>query len=190
MPAIASRLVPVLALLTLSACANPLYYGRDHYAEGMRRLRYDPAASPDYFSAAEKDFAEALANDALDTPELVMAVTMRARCLIELERHADVPAVLSAPIPGYQPNRSYPGDLIGLSLLKSEKLDPEHGYAELLLAEKKAATLKSRLHLAWAQVHLLQKIGTPKARTEAVRICGAYAGKLDFDALKQSLSTP
>ncbi len=190
MPAVVSRLLPVLSLLALAACANPLYYGRDNYAEGMRRLRYDPSASPEYFAAAEKDFAEALSQDGLDTSELVMAVTMRARCLIELERHSDVPAVLSAPIPDYQPERSYPGDLIGLSLLKSEKLDAEHGYAELLLAEKKAATLKSRLHLAWAQVHLLQKLGTPKAKSEALRICNAHPGKLDFDAIKQSLSTP
>ena len=190
MPAVVSRLLPLLALLPLSACTNAVSYGRTHYAEGMRRLSYDPAASPDYFSAAEKDFAEALGDDGLDTSQLVMAITMRARCLIELERHAEVPTLLSFPIPGYQLERSYPGDLIGLALLKSQKMDPERGYAELRLAEKKAATLKSRLHLAWAQVHLLQKIGTVKARTEAVRICGAYPGKLDFDALKQSLSTP
>jgi len=190
MPALTPRLVPVLALLALSACANPLYYGRDSYAEGMRRLRYEPAASPEYFAAAEKDFAEALAKDDLDASELVMAVTMRARCLIELERHAEVPEALAAPIPDYQPERRYPGDVVGLALLKAARLDPEHGYAELLLAEKKAATVKSRLHLAWAQVHLLQKIGTPKAKAEAVKICAAQAGKLDFDALKQALSAP
>ena len=188
MPAVVPRLVPVLALLALASCTSTVSYGRSNYAEGMRRLSYDPAASPGYFSDAEKDFAEALADGDLDTASLVMAVTMRARCLIELERHAEVPALLSTPIPGYQLNAAYPGDLIALSLLKSEKLDPEHGYAELLLAEKKAATLKSRLHLAWAQVHLLQRIGTVKSRSEAVRICGAYPGKLDFDALKQSLS--
>src|SRR6185436_5230665 len=118
------------------------------------------------------------------------AVTMRARCLIELERHTDVPSLLLTPIPGYQADKLYPGDIIGLSLLKAEKLDPERGYAELLQAEKKAATLKSRLFLAWAQVHLLQRIGTPKAKQEAVHICNAYPGKLDFDSLKQQLSTP
>jgi hypothetical protein len=188
MSAVTVRLTPILALLGLSACANPLYYGRDNYAEGMRRLRYDPAAAPEYFSAAEKDFAQALADDTRDTSEMVMALTMRARCLIELERHADVPPVLDAPIPGYQASHTYPGDLIGLSLLKAVKLDPEHGYAELLAAEKKAATIKSRLHVAWAQVHLLQRIGTPKAKAEAVRICDAHAGKIDFDALRKSLA--
>ena len=190
MSAVVPRLLPALALLALSSCANTLYYGRDNYAEGMRRLRYEPASSPEYFSAAEKDFAEAIADNGLDTSELVMAVTMRARCLIELERHTDVPSLLLTPIPGYQADKMYPGDIIGLALLKAEKMDPERGYAELLVAEKKAATLKSRLFLAWAQVHLLQRIGTPKARAEGVRICSGYPGKLDFDTLKQSLSTP
>jgi hypothetical protein len=190
MSAIGFRSAAALALLLLSACANPLYYGRDSYAEGMRRLRYDPGASPEYFEAAEHDFAEALADDSLDTYDMVMAITMRARCLIELERHADVPAVLAAPLPGYQMDKMYAGDLIGLALLKASKLDPEHAYTELLLAEKKAATLKSREHIAWAQVHVLQRIGTPKAKEEAIRICTAHAGKLDFDALKQGLASP
>jgi hypothetical protein len=190
MSAIGLRPASALALLLLSACANPLYYGRDAYAEGMRRLRYDPGASPEYFEAAERDFAEALADDHLDTSEQVMAITMRARCLIELERHADVPGVLGTPLPGYQADKMYPGDLIGLALLKASKLDPERAYTELLLAEKKAATLKSRLHIAWTQVHVLQRIGTPKAKEEAIRICAAHAGKLDFDALKQGLTQP
>jgi hypothetical protein len=119
-----------------------------------------------------------------------MAVTMRARCLIELERHADVPASLAVPIPNYSPDRNYPGDLVGLSLLKASRMDPEHAYAELLLAEKKAATLRSRVHLAWEQVHVLLKIGTPKAKAEAVRICAAHAGKIDFDELKKTLEAP
>jgi hypothetical protein len=183
------RPAAALVLLLLSACANPLYYGRDNYAEGMRRLRYDPAASPEYFAAAEQDFAEALAEDELDTSELVMAVSMRARCLIELERHTDVPALLATPIPGYQPDKMYPGDLIGLALVKASRVDAEHAYAELLLAEKKAATLRSRVHIAWTQVHVLQRIGTPKAKEEAIRICAAHAGKLNFDALKEQLSS-
>lgn len=189
MPALVRRLFPVLSLLALAACANPLYYGRDSYAEGMRRLRYDPNSSPDYFAAAEKDFAEAIAEDNLDTAELVMAVTMRARCLIELEQHNEVPALLATPIPGYQLDRLYPGDMVTLALLKASKMDPERGYAELLLAEKKAASVKARLHLAWAQVHTLQRIGTAKSKAEAIRICEAHAGKLDFDELKKQLSS-
>jgi hypothetical protein len=184
------RFVPVLAALALSSCAYPMEHGRDNYAEGMRRLRYDPSTSPDYFSAAEKDFADALAHGDLDLTRSVMAVTMRARCLIELERHTEVPELLATPLPGYDPRASYPGDMVTLSLLKASKLDPEHGYSELLLAEKKAATVKARVHIAWAQVHLLQRIGTAKSRAEGIRICDAYAGKLDFDELKRQLSTP
>jgi len=180
----------VPALLLLSACASSVSYGRDSYAEGMRRLRYEPASAPEFFAAAEKDFAEALADGGLDTSETVMAVTMRARCLIELELHGDVPQALAVQIPNYSAERSYPGDLIGLALLKASRLDPEHAYAELLLAEKKAATLRSRIQIAWEQVHVLQKIGTARAKTEGIRICAAHAGKLDFDALKQQLATP
>jgi len=190
MPALASRLAAVPALLLLASCAYPLYNGRDNYAEGMRHLRYEPASAPDYFAAAERYFDEALRDEDLDPSERVMAVTMRARCLIELERHADVAPSLAVPIPAYSPDRNYPGDVIGLSLLKASKLDPEHAYAELLLAEKKAATLRSRVHLAWEQVHVLQKIGTPKAKAEAVRICTAHTGKIDFDGLKKALETP
>ena len=177
-------------LLLLASCTYPLYSGRDNYAEGMRHLRYEPASAPDYFAAGEKYFSQALKDEDLDPSERVMALTMRARCLIELERHADVDSSLAVPVPGYAIDRTYPGDVIGLSLLKASKLDPEHAYAELLLAEKKAATLRSRLHIAWEQVHVLQKIGSPKSRAEALRICAAHAGKLDFDAIKQSLEAP
>ncbi|HVR87491.1 MAG TPA: hypothetical protein VMU54_24405 [Planctomycetota bacterium] len=195
MPAVAFRLghlrVTVApALLLLASCTYPLYNGRDNYAEGMRHLRYEPASAPDYFATAEKYFSLALTDEELDPPERVMAVTMRARCLIELERHADVPASLAVPIPAYSPDRNYPGDIVGLSLLKASRMDPEHAYAELLLAEKKAATLRSRVHLAWEQVHVLQKIGTPKAKAEGVRICAAHAGKIDFDELKKALEAP
>lgn len=183
------RAVPFLAALALSSCAYPAYLGRDNYAEGMRRLRYEPAAAPEYFAAADRDFAEALADPGLDPGERVMCVTMRARCLIELERHVDVPNLLSTPIQGYDIARNYPGDVIGLSLLKASKLDPERAYSELLLAEKKAATLRARLYIAWAQVHTLQRIGTPKAKSEAVKICDAYKGKLDFDELRAQLSS-
>ena len=99
-----------------------------------------------------------------------------------------IPCALAAALPGYNPDQFWHGDPVGLSLLRASKLDPERAYAELLLAEKRAATLRARLHIAWEQVHLLQKIGTPKAKAEAAKICEAHAGKLDFDALKQALS--
>jgi len=178
------------ALLALAACQYPLYHGRDGYAEGMRRLRYEPAAAPEHFEAAVHEFDTALLDEDLDPAERVMAVTMRARCLIELERYSDVAPSLAPPIRGYAPNSSYPGDVIGLSLLKASKLDPERAYAELLLAEKKAATLRSRTYIAWEQVHLLQRIGTPKSKAEAIRLCTANAGKLDFDQIKRTLESP
>ena len=185
-----ARAVAPTLLVLLAACYQPLYSGRDEYAEGMRRLRVDAGAAEGHFASAEKDIQEALQDDDLDPAEKVLAVTIRARCLIELERHGDVAAVLATDLPQYTPDRAWRGDPVGLSLLRASRLDPERGYAELLLAEKKAATLRARLHIAWAQVRLLQKIGTPKAKAEAVKICEANAGKLDFDALKQSLTSP
>lgn len=176
--------LPLLA----ASCTYPLYYGRDNYAEGMRRLRYDAPAADGFFAAAEKDLSQALADEALEPSEKVLAVTLRARCLIELERHADVAPALAVKVPDVTSDRGWRSDPVGLSLLRATQLDPEHAYAELLLAEKKASTLRARLHLAWEQVHLLQRIGTPKAKAEAVRICEGNAGKLDFDALKQALS--
>ena len=181
--------VPALLALVAS-CTYPLYEGRDNYAEGMRRLRYDSAAAEGYFSAGEKELAEALAQSDLDPAQQVLAVSLRVRCLIELERHGDVASALAVQLPQYNPDRAWRGDPVGLSLLRASKLDPERAYAELLLAERKAATLRARLHISWEQVHLLQRIGTPKAKGEAVKICEAHAGKIDFDALKQSLSTP
>lgn len=189
MHALAVRLTATASLLLLASCVYPLYSGRDNYAEGMRHLRYDPNAAPDYFANAEKSFSEALADDELEPAERVMAVTMRARCLIELERDTEVPSALAVNIPTYRPEGTYPGDMVGLALLKASKMDPEHGYAELLLAEKKAATIRSRVHIAWEQVHVLQRIGTPKARAEAIKICAAYPGKIDFDSLKRQLES-
>ena len=190
MSAMSVRLASIGTLLLLASCTYPLYSGRDKYAEGMRHLRYDPNAAPEYFAAAERSFAEALTDEDLEPAERVMAATMRARCLIELERDAEVDACLAVKIPTYMPERTYPGDMVGLGLLKASRMDPEHAYAELLLIEKKAATLRSRVHIAWQQVHVLQKIGTPKARSEAAKICAAYPGKIDFDSLKRSLETP
>lgn len=181
--------VPAL-LLSLTACHYPLYDGRDNYSEGMRRLRYDPGSASGYFAEADRELAEALADEDLDATEVVLAVSLRARSLIELERHQEVGPLLSADYKGYNPERQWRGDPVGLSLLRATRLDPERAYGELLLAEKKAATLRARRHIAWEQVHALQKIGTPKAKAEAVKICEANAGKLDFDELKKALSNP
>ena len=177
------------ALLLLTSCYS-LYEGRDAYGEGLQRLRYDPASAAEYFAEADRELADAIANDDLQPGEMVLAVTLRARSLIELERHGDAAALLATPIKGYTAEGRWSGDVVGLALLRASKLDPERSYAELLLAEKKASTLRARLHIAWEQVHALQKIGTPQAKSEAIKICDAHKGKLDFDALRQSLSTP
>ena len=47
------------ALLALAACQYPLYHGRDGYAEGMRRLRYEPSAASSYFEEAVKEIGRA-----------------------------------------------------------------------------------------------------------------------------------
>ena len=176
----------LLATLGLASCYSPLYHGREKYSEGMRRLRYDPESADRHFAAADRDLAEAIVEDDLDVQEQVVAVTLRARSLIELERYTEVPAVIATPIQGYRIDQAYRGDSVGLALIRASKLDPERAYAELLLAEKKAATLRSRTHLAWEEVHLLLKLRTPQAKAEAARICDAYAGKIDFDAMKKS----
>ncbi|HVE42484.1 MAG TPA: hypothetical protein VNM14_21560 [Planctomycetota bacterium] len=184
------RRTSTIAILLLASCTAPLHSGRDNYAEGMRALRYDPGAAGRYFAEGERDLAEALQDPDLEPGDRVAAVTLRARCLIELERHVDASAQLAEEIKGYSLDKPWRGDLVGLALLKATRMDPEHAYAELLLAEKKAATLRARVHLAWEEVHVLRKIGTPQAKAEGMKICDAHAGKLDFDALKQSLSTP
>ena len=179
---------PALLLLLLASCSYPLFSGRDAYSEGMRRLRYDPASAAEYFTEAEEDLARAMAGDDLDPSERVLAVTLRARCLIELERHTEVPAVLATDIKGYKTDQAWRGDPVGLALLKAGHLDPERAYAELLLIEKKASTLRGRRHIAWEQVHVLQKIGTPQAKSEALKLCDAHKGKIDFDELRKSLA--
>jgi hypothetical protein len=184
------RHASTIAILLLASCTAPLSSGRDSYADGMRALRYDPGAAGHYFAEGERDLGEALKDPDLDPVDHVGAVTLRARCLIELERHADASAQIAEDIKGYSPEKLWRGDLVGLALLKASRLDPERAYAELLLAEKKAATLRARVHLAWEEVHVLRKIGTPQAKQEGVKICEAHAGKIDFDALKQSLTAP
>jgi len=156
----------------------------------MRHLRYEPASAPDYFASGERYFNEALKDEDLDPSERVMAVTMRARCLIELERHADVAPSLAVPLPSYTTDRNYPGDIIGLSLLKASKLDPERAYAEAAAGGKEGGDAALARPPRLGAGHVLQRIGTPEIQGGSDRICAAHAGKIDFDVLKKDLETP
>ncbi len=177
----------VVALLLLGAGCSPFKTGRDSYFDALRVLRYDPGAAGEDFARAEADLLQALNESRLTPEERVTAVAIRARCLIELDRHAEVAALVNPAPEGYQAGRIYEGDLAGLALIKAAALDPERAYAELLAAEKKAHTLKARLHLAWEQVHLLERMGSARAKSEAVKICAQHAGKIDFDAIRKRL---
>ncbi len=183
------RLVPALLVLA-AACHSPFRHGRESYHDGMRALQYDPGAAKEEFLDAEVDMAEVLSDPDTELPRRVTAASLRIRSLIELDRHDEARDVAQQPIPGYDPAGVYEGDYVGLMLLKARTLDPERAYAELLLAERGAQTLRSRVHLAREQVHLLRTLGTPQAKAEAVKICQAHAGKLDFDQLRQGLSNP
>ena len=184
------RLLPAILLLTAAACHAPFTHGRDAYREGMRALQFDPPQARASFQEAEVDMAQVLADPGLETPRRIAATSIRIRSLIELERHDDARSLSGTPIPGFHTQGVYEGDMVGLSLLKIRSLDPERAYAELLVAERPAITLQSRLHLAREQVFTLKALGTPQAKAEAAKICQAYAGKLDFDQLRQGLSTP
>jgi hypothetical protein len=174
-------------LLALAACASPLNRGRRDYFDGMRRLRYDPAAARGDFEQADGHLAEALADPDLSARERVTAAAIRVRTLVELDRHDDAAALAAQKVEGYQPGAFYEGDRVGLALIKAHALDPERGFAELLAAERGAQTFKARLHLAWQEVRFLQRIGTPKAKAEAVKICDQHPGKLNFDEMKKQL---
>ena len=104
--------------------------------------------------------------------------------MLELEHHGEALNLARAPLPGFDPSVNYPGDVVGLALLRAWALGPERGYPELLAADRRASTPLARLHLAWQQVHLLKAWDTPKAKEEARKICEAHKGELDFDALK------
>jgi hypothetical protein len=179
------RALPLL--LALAACRHPLHQGTDAYHDGMRHLRTDPAWAREDFSEADVRYAEALADEDLSDAQRVTGVANRVRVLIELDRHAEAAALLEARLPGYRPDGFYEGDTAGLALVRAAALDPERGYAELLLAEKRAQTARARYHLAWQQARHLLRIGTPRAKAEALKICGQHAGKPEFDALKKSL---
>ncbi len=182
------KLAPAVLLLAAAACHSPFRHGRESYHDGMRALHYNPGQAKEEFLTAETDMAEVLSDPETPTPRRVTAASVRLRSLIELERHDDARALAGQPIPGYDAQAVYEGDAVGLLLLKARTLDPERGLAELLVAEKLASTLQSRLHVAREQVHVLKALGTPQAKAEAAKICQAHAGKLDFDQLKQGLS--
>ncbi len=175
------------ALLALASCRSAYYEGRDEYHEGMHRMRYDPAQARDHLGRSASFMAEALEDGDLYVEEQVTATTIRARALIETDRHAEAAALLALPIEGFDPARAYTADTVGLSLLRAQRMDPERAYAELLLTERRGSTLRARVHAAWQQVRVLRLIGTDKAKAEAVRVCERNSGRLDFDAQKQAL---
>lgn len=181
------RLAWIPALLTLAACASPLRRGRAAYFDAISHIPYDPPAAREDFAAAERYLAEALADPDLPPRSRVEAASLRLRALIELDRHPEAGDLAAAPPEGYSPEATYDGDRVGLAILRAHALGGERGYAELVLAERYARTERARLHLAWQQVRLLERIGTPKAKVEALRICAQHAGKLDFDQIRKRL---
>ncbi len=183
-------LAAAIALLALAACRSPFHAGRRAYEDGMSLLRHDPPSAREEFLEADGNFAEALADPGLKARHRVPAAATRIRCLIELERHAEAADLAAAKIEGYDPEVPYEGDVVGLELLRAHALDVQRGLAQLLVAEKLAGTHKARLHLAWQQARFLERMGTPQAKAQAVRICEQHAGKIDFDERKKKLSTP
>jgi len=180
----------ILALFLVLASCTSLQRGTDAYHDGMVELRFDPARAQRCFSRADMLLTEALKEGDLEPAETVTAVANRVRALVELDRHQEAADLLVARIPGFKPEARYEGDLVGLALLKAHHLDPERGYAHLVLEERWASSEQSRLHMAWQQARFLRNLGTARAKAEAVRICGLHAGKLDFDAMKKDLSGP
>ncbi len=176
-------------LLVLASCSS-FREGTDQYHDGMAEIRQNPGRALKHFSRADRLLAESMKEEYLDVPETVTAAAIRIRSLGERDRDGAGSALLAARIPGYLPEARYEGDLVGLALVKAYHLDPERGYAQLILAEPWARTERSILHLAWQEARLLRSLGTPKAKAEALRICGQHAGKLDFDAMKKELSGP
>lgn len=174
-------------LLMLASC-SALGQGTDRYHEGMAELGRRPRLAEKRFAQAEQLLAEALEEEDGSLAEIVTATANRARCLIELDRHKEAAALLARKIRGYEPGGRHEGDRVGMALIRAHHLDPERGYAQLVMAEPWAHTERARLHLAWQEVRFLRALGTPKARAEAARICQLHAGKLDFDAMRKELS--
>lgn len=182
------RMLPLLALPLLAACMSEYRKGREDFYEGVYELARNPDEARALFKESDEHFQAALAEEDLSPRQRVTAISYRIRSLVERDAHAEARALASTPIEGYARDQAYEGDPVALSLLRSRALEPERAYAELLVADRKAGTLKSRLHVAWEQVQALEKMGTPKAKAEAVKICQQHAGKLDFDELKKRLS--
>lgn len=181
------RGVPLLVLLCATACANPLRSGARAYHDGMTLLGRDTEAARDDFREADERLAEALAEPERTTQERTTATSLRLRALIELDRHAEARELAARPIPGFEPGLGYPGDRLGMALIRAAPADPERAYAELILAEKQAQTLRAQLHLAWEQLRLLRTLGTPAAKAEALKLCTRWTGRLDFDEQRKSL---
>jgi hypothetical protein len=175
----------VLGLLALTACSSPFRRGKGEYGEGMYWLRNNPPHAGEHFRSAERHLADALEEGGLDAGEMVTAVTLRARALVELERYEEASELVSGRLVAYHPDKRYVSDRVGLAAVRARALDPERGLAELVMAAAHALTPKSRLFLEREQVLALIKLGTPKARAQAAKICEANAGKLDFDQLRK-----
>ena len=182
------KIVPLLGLLALASCVSQFRRGREDFFDGLYELGRNPDEARALFKEADEHLQNALAEEELPTHRRVSAISYRVRALVELDRHADALALSSAPIEGYNREQLYDGDPVALSLLRARTLDPDRSYAELVLADRKANTLKSRLHVAWEQVHALERMGSPKAKAEGVKICEQHVGKLDFDELKKKLA--
>ena len=178
------RASPPILLLLLAGCVSPMQRGRLAWADGLSHRGEDPVHATMDFEEADHYLAQALADDELSLEERVEATSRRIRALLELERHGEALNLSRTTIPGFDPSAAYPGDLIGLAILRAWGVGPERGFPELVAAERRASTPRARLHLAWQQVHLLRAWDTPKAREEARRLCDAHKGLLDFDALK------
>lgn len=175
------RHAPVVAWILLAACASPLRRGEEAYHDGMARLGRHAELSRQDFLEAEASLAEALADPELRTHERTAATSLRLRALIELDRHEEARALAAAPVPGFEPELHYPGDRVGLGLLRARPLDPHRAYAALLALEREARTLRAQLHVAWEQVRVLRALDSPEARSEAAKICARWPGRLDFD---------
>ena len=186
------RILPLsglLGLFSLASCISEFRRGRDDYYEGLHELPRDAAGAHDTFAEADEHFKAALAEGKLTTRQRIAAVSYRVRTLIELDRHVEARDLSAAPIEGYDPGQPNEGDPLALILIRAHSLDPEHAFAELLVADRKAGTLKTRRHVAWEMVHALEKMGKPESKAEAVKLCQQNAGQIDFDELKKKLGS-
>lgn len=182
------KIPAVLALLALASCVSEYRKGRDDFHDAMRELGRDPVAAREIFAESDGHFQEALATGDLGPRQKIAAVSFRIRSLIEIGKNAEARDLAASAVAGFDPGSPYEGDPLGLLLIRAHAADPERGYADLLLADRRAGTVKARLHVAWEMVHCLEKLGKPQSKSEAVKICEQHAGELDFDELKKKLS--